>query len=99
MSSAELAALVTAILAGVAAVIAALAALVQAIRVQTQVMEVRRDVNGRLDQLLAEREERVKLAYQLDWQQRHQDPLLPRPAVGRADPIIRQIRPDEPKGE
>lgn len=94
MSSGEIAALVTAILSGVAAVIAALAALVQAFRVQGAVGNVQRDINGRMDELLREREERVRMAYQLDAQRYPGQPLPSPPATGRGEPLIRPMRPE-----
>lgn len=100
MTPSDVAALTLSILAGLAAVISALVALVTAFRNGAAISSVSRDINGRVDQLLAEREERVRLALQLDAQERVKHNLPPPPAVGRGEPTIRRF-PDEPqnKGE
>ena len=98
MTPADVAALTLAILAGLSAFVAALAALVQAYRVAREIGHARRDVNGRLDQLLAELEDRVRAEERL---RALTGPLEHLPGEGypvRPDPIIREIPPDQPKG-
>jgi hypothetical protein len=99
MTPADVATLTVSILAGLSALVASLAALLQAFRLQSGQASIKNDLNGRLDQLLAEREERVRLAYQLDAQQRHGAAPLGRPDVSRPNPIIRHFPPDAPTEE
>jgi hypothetical protein len=74
MDAAAWTALVTACLGGLATLVVAVATLVAAIRARQDVREVRRELNGRLDQLLAaERELAALRARQPDGQ------LHPRP--------------------
>lgn len=99
MTPSELTALVGVVLSGIAAIIAAAAVVVQAFRVRSDIGDVKRDVNGRLDELLREREERVRLAMKLEVQERSQQALPPPPALGRGEPIIRHEWPESPKPE
>lgn len=99
MTPSDVAALTVSILAGLTAVISALTALLQAYRTRTDLAVVKAQVNGRLDQLLREREERLRAEAALHMAAIHAAKLAGPPTVDRPEPIIREITPDEPKGE
>lgn len=99
MEEQSLATSIATILTGLSTLITSIATLIYALKVNGNVKAVRQDLNGRLDQLLAEQQARIQAQTLLAAARAQQQPLPAPPATGRADPVIRTLRPDLPREE
>ena len=98
MNPSDVAALVLAILAGLSAFVSALVALLQVQKIARDVGEVKNQLNGRLDQLMAEREQRVRTETAAALERERVAALLRGAGPGRADPVIREVPPEDQGG-
>jgi hypothetical protein len=97
MTASDVGALVVAVLAALSALVATLTALLQAYKVAVDLKDVKHQLNSRLDELIKEREDRIRNEFLLEAARSQAGPLPPPPAVGRADPIIRRVGPNDPE--
>ncbi len=96
MDANAIVALILGVLTAIPSILLAVATLIQVLRTQHQVTELSRGLNGRLDQLLVEREQRVRAEHLAIAERERLAGLAGLVQSSRPDPIMRQIPPDRP---
>ena len=85
--------------AGIAAVLAALAALITALKARQDIRDVGQQINGRIDQLLDERERRVRAEHAAQLERERLSSIQPLARTARPLPHVEQRPPNEPHQE